>query len=496
MPRLLLLIWLTITCSTCLANYDFNENCRTAYSKIYALHFRDAQKLIDLEKSRFPENLIPTLLESHLDFYRAFIGEEEADFNRFESNADKRLDLINDIGDRSSPYHRYVKAEIILHSAFLNAKYKNFMSAAWSVRKSYKLLSKNAELYPDFPLTYKNLGFLHAALGSVPDKYRWLLRTIGMEGHVSQGVDELKKGLAMIDADDNFKEFKPETLSILLSVLQRLEFNIDEADKIISDFDTDQNHIMVNFFVADYYLNTNRNDLADIILKKTSQSKDQFPLHFVSYMRGSVKLLRLDPSAYDHFKSYVDNYKGFNFVKAAYQKMAWAKLLEGDTEAYHECMRKSVESGETFTDEDKLVEKRAKNKEFPNITLLKARLLFDGGYYFRALDVLRTKRLEDYSSPKDRTELSYRFARIYDHLEQRTKAIRYYTLTYEKGKEKSWFFAANSALHLGLLYEKELRYEKARNYFKKCVDLKDHEYENSIEQKARAGLNRVEQKLK
>ncbi|NNF01182.1 MAG: hypothetical protein HKN22_00715, partial [Bacteroidia bacterium] len=218
--RILILLSLILLSENCFAKYNYNSQCRQAYAKIFSLHFISAQKIINAEKNKDPQNLVPILLENNIDFYRAFIGEREVDFEIFEKNADDRLAIINDLGDKDSPYHRFAKAEIILHSAFLNAKFKNFLTAAWAVRKSYKLLEKNAELYPDFPLTYKNLGFLHAALGSVPDKYRWLVKTVGMDGQINQGVLELRKAIKISESNENYKVFKPEILSVLLSVLQ------------------------------------------------------------------------------------------------------------------------------------------------------------------------------------------------------------------------------------------------------------------------------------
>ncbi len=63
--------------------------------------------------------------------------------------------------------------------------------------------------------------------------------------------------------------------------------------------------------------------------------------------------------------------------------------------------------------------------------------------------------------------------------------------TIRLGKNETWYFAANSALMLGQLYENEKDFNKAAYYYNLCIDMKNHEYENSIEQKAQAGLNRT-----
>lgn len=496
MHKLLFVLLLALTTEFSFAEYDFNLNCRKACEEIFALKFSEAKVRIADEKKKNPDNLIPLLLENQIDFYRAFIGEREEDFDILIKNSGERLKILEKQGETSSPYHNYLLSEMVIHMAFLNAKHKHFISAAFQVRKAYRLLTKNAEMHPDFAMTYKNLGFLHAAIGSVPDKYQWLVKLVGMEGYTSQGVAEIRIALKAAEDKPEYREFKNEILGILLSVLQRLEFNIPEADKLISKFDLDQNNVMVNFFVIDYYMNTNRNDLAGAILDKTYQSPDQYPLHFLDYLRGSHLLFKLNPEAADYYQRFIDNFTGFNFIKSAYQRIAWSHLLEGNIEAYHATLKKSNMRGETFMDEDKIAGLGAENGEMFNLSLLKARLLFDGGYYHEALAELRNNNMDDFKTERDKAELSYRFARIFDHLDQDTKAKTYYFLTYEKAKEKPWFFAANSALHLGLLYEREEKFDKSLQYFDKCMALKNHEYENSIEQKARSGINRVNHKIK
>ena len=47
---------------------------------------------------------------------------------------------------------------------------------------------------------------------------------------------------------------------------------------------------------------------------------------------------------------------------------------------------------------------------------------------------------------------------------------------------------------LGILYEGKGDAAKAEDYFRVCLNFRDHEYQNSIDQKAKAGLNRLGKK--
>ncbi len=82
-------------------------------------------------------------------------------------------------------------------------------------------------------------------------------------------------------------------------------------------------------------------------------------------------------------------------------------------------------------------------------------------------------------------------ARIFDKKNQKDKAIHYYTATYENGSGHPYYFAANAALLIAVIYEDKKDNNKATEWYRKCLAMRNHEYQNSIDQKAEAGLNRL-----
>ena len=72
-----------------------------------------------------------------------------------------------------------------------------------------------------------------------------------------------------------------------------------------------------------------------------------------------------------------------------------------------------------------------------------------------------------------------------------TLVINYYKNSYEKGEKSNLYFAPNSALNIGLLYEKNNDLGNAKIYFKKCLDMSGFRYEKSIHRKAILGLGRI-----
>jgi hypothetical protein len=70
----------------------------------------------------------------------------------------------------------------------------------------------------------------------------------------------------------------------------------------------------------------------------------------------------------------------------------------------------------------------------------------------------------------------------------------YYQETITKGGELPYYFAANSSLQLGIIYEQQHDFIQAQKYYLKVLDMNFDEYHFSITNKAQAGLNRIKGK--
>ena len=111
--------------------------------------------------------------------------------------------------------------------------------------------------------------------------------------------------------------------------------------------------------------------------------------YLLDFLLGTMKINRLDEDADVYLKRFVNNFKGRHFIKEAYQKLAWhALVIDKDETAYRKYMNLCQSKGNKWADPDKQAYKEAVEGIVPNDALLKGRLLFDGGYYQKALTVL------------------------------------------------------------------------------------------------------------
>ena len=470
------------------SSFEFNTRVRDAYVQIIRLKFEDGKRLLDMEQQMNPANQLTVLYYNYIDFLKAFISEEFIDFDAFNKNTEERLRKLK---YENSPFSLYACAELMSQEVMLKIKFHEFVSAAWEIRKIDKIVKKNSKLFPTFPLNKKISGFLNVLIGAIPKNYNWLTDLAGLEGTIVQGTNELSTLLKETEGTD-YHVYQEEILFYLSSIqssFSKDENTVNRTAEMMRPFCHES--LFMRYSFSNILMKAGRNDDALQILIDPTTPKNTYPVFFLSYKTGLAKLRKLDFTSEKDFQTFIIHFHGKNSLRSAYQKLAWIYLLQGDRKKYFNCIGLCKKYGNDFIDEDKDATAEARDGEIPNVILLRARLFFDGGYYKQALAEIAGKSIDHFPRFRDQLEVSYRFARILQALNQADKAIVYYEQTLKNGFSLKYYFAANSALLLGTIYEEKNDFEKAKSYYTKCLAMRNHDYQNSIDQKAKAGLDRI-----
>ena len=470
--------------------FKFTDLATDAYEKATSLRFDEARTSIERLKLLEPENIIAYHIENYIDFFTIFINEEKGEFEKLESNKNKRLAKIRQ-GPKSSPYYLFSQAEIKLQWALVRLKFEEYFTAFNEVSQAYRLLKKNSELFPDFVANKKSLGILHAIIGTIPSNYKWGIRLLsGMDGTIEQGKQEVKEVLEY--AENNSFIFEKETVVIYAFLIHYLSNESEKAWSIISNHDLQpEKNPLACFALTNLAIRSGHNDEAIRLLENRPKSSAYHPFYYLDLLQGFTKLYRLDDDADFYIKRYLEEFKGQNYIKEAYQKLAWYELIKGNEEGYKRNMELCIANGKAIVDNDKQALRDAKSGVLPNPILLKGRLLFDGGYYKRAEKLLLENPLESFKKQGFQIEYIYRMARIEHKLGNIQKAKDFYNEAILMGKDSPLFFACNSALQMGIIYEKNHMLIHSEYYFKLCLELMPEEYKNGLHQQARAGLIRL-----
>lgn len=475
--------------------YDFNQTCINAYNDIISLNFNGGLKWIEKEKATNPDNRIVLLLENYIDFLTLAIGENESDFDALKPNRTKRIDLLHK-SEINSPWHRHCLAAIYLQWSFARVKFGEYMMAGLDLNRAYRLIEENKIDYPNFIPDLLLDGVVNALIGSVPENYQWATRLAGMEGAVETGRSKLYSLLTLTKQQPQWNYLLPEAYFYLSFIEMNLQNDRTLVNNLLDSITrAEPDNPLMCYIRANLYMHSGRNDQAITMLETCKTTEGNYPLHYLEYLHGNARLNKLDKDAAKHLLNFVKRYEGKNYIKSAYQRLAWISLINGDRNGYRFYMTQVMNNGQTFVDEDKQAQNAAESKEIPNIRLLKARLLFDGGYYEEALNALSGNlNAQDLLMTTDSVELLYRKARIFHELDKIPQAKEQYQKTISMGNRLPHYFAGNAALQLGLIYESEQNYSQAQQYYDLCLKMRFTEYRTSIQQKARVGKQRITQK--
>ncbi|MEQ1747006.1 MAG: hypothetical protein ABMA02_16365 [Saprospiraceae bacterium] len=468
--------------------FEFSALARDAYRKAFSLRFGEAATALAELRKREPNNHIAPLVENHLDFMTVLVNDDRAEYARLAKNMEPRLARLSH-GDRKSPWYLFSQAEVRLQWAVLHGKHNAYLSAMSDIKQAYALLEQNLREHPGFAPNLKSIGIIHALVGAVPEEYRWTIRAMsGISGTVEQGMRELREALAQAQKNDFVFEDETRVACAFLQI--NLANERAEAWKIISSgrLEPAKNPVAA-FAMASLAMRTGRNDEAVRLLEACPEGGAYHPFPYRHYLLGMAKLHRLDPDADKPLLAFLKNFKGENGIKEAYQKLAWHQMAKGDEVGYQKYMSLLKSKGNDRSEADKAALEEARRGEVPDARLLRARLLFDGGYYQRASDLLHDAT-GSYSG-KLALELEYRLGRIAHELGKTEEAERLYEQTIEKGGKSPAHFACNAALQLGLLYEGKGNAAKAKAAYERCIDLEPEDYRASLHAKAKAGLARL-----
>jgi len=464
--------------------YSFSPNVQQAYREVFKLKVNAAKVLLAKEKS---PNALAMYVDDYAEMVTLLVSDNKSLFDQLAPHQDERLSWLDD--QPSSPYQRFIQAEIRLHWAFIKLKFGKEMSASWDIIKAYRLLAENARLYPDFVPTYKSLGLLHVLIGSAPQSYQWVAKLLGLKGNIPQGLREVQR---VIQQDKVFS-LEAQLIQTLLHAYI-LTYAEKQNTELLQLVHSQPDNLLLHFFGTTVSMKDGRGEQALGLLKQRPKGSAYFAFPFLEYLEGEILLQKGQyAAARTQLNEFLGQYKGQNFLKDTYLKLFLSYWLVGEDADANVFLGKIGKVGATYVESDKAALKFAENYTKGLInnqqkTLMKARLAFDGGYLEEAAAALKNVNEASFENGRDRAEYRYRLGRIFQRQEHTEAAIPNYERAIVLSLPQSFYFGATSALQLGYIYQTKGQKSKAIQYFQQALNYPKHEYKNSVDNKARAAL--------
>jgi len=466
---------------------EFPTSVDQAYQNILKLKIEQGRSQIKSYLSIASPFASAYYVENLADVLELMITEDPATYRKLEDNEKIRMDLVEAL-DENDPYKKFYEAEFKIQWAFVKLKFGEEFSAAWNIRQAYKLISANKEKFPEFLPNNKTLGLLHIMIGSVPEKYEWILSLLGMEGTIQQGIEEIE---SLANSNSIFS-FEASILTAVIRAYMMQDY--EQAIKyLVLKMDEEEDNLLLRYLLSSILMKSNQSQQALVLLRST-ETYDTSYLHFqvLEYMKGDIYLRK---GAYDsalyHYNLFLDTFQGRNLVKDTYYKKFLCFWLSGHENQASEAFELAKNVGTKNSEADKNADRQLGSNQYPNRSLMKIRLYTDGGYFAQAQQLLSSLTRDQFESHKDQVEYYYRLARLNHKQGNIDKAIENYENTLDINEDEPWYFAPNSALQLGYIHLSRQDTAGAISYFEQAISYKKHAYKNSIDHKARSAINRL-----
>ncbi len=491
-------ILLCIQCTSHVSSqgrFDYNTGIQQAYIAASSLDFKRGHQILDSIRHDDPTNLAVVHIENYIDFFTLFISEKQSDFDQLKTNKEARLKLL-DTADPSDPYLPFVQAEITLQWALIRSKFDELFLSARELYKAYHILEDAKADNPHFLLYNKSLSIIHALAETIPLP-GFVKSVIGVSGSIEQGVSEITALIDYLQDRPDTRLFSEESQAIYAFIILYQQNDPQAAwDYYLMSQVSNNPSPVAKFVGVKIAQRSGHNTEAIQILDTVTDTQfGQFP--YLSFLKGLCLLRDLDDQAEQYFQHFLQHFQGRHYIKEAYQKIGWSALvIDNNIPRYKTAMAACQDRGYATIDDDKQALKDANSDQIPHPQLLRARLLYDGGYYQRAFTSLIQQSHTLYYDEEYKAEYLYRMGRISQMLYNYPDAIGYYREILGTDEYSTTFYACNAALQVGIIYEDQGDKTQAKLYFDQCLSLKPDTYQYSLHQKAKSGLNRIKDQSK
>jgi len=473
------------------ASFVFSTEIQKGLEAAVALHKREFNKQLQLEKTARPNNSMILLVEDYQDFYQLVFADNANTFAASEKRLETRLSALE--RDKSTgPWQLFAKGRMHIHRALLNGMHKNYLTAVIQLNRANSAIGDLRKAYPDFLPGEREKALLDVIFGGVPDQYKWAASAIGWKGNEEQGILVLK-GMPNKMANSPYKVLTHESRILVAYILgflkeeEKAAWNILQADPELA-----KTNLTGMYLLAKLGGKVGRNEEAIRLLLNRPKAPDYHRFPLLEFYLATAFLYQNDPRALSYFEIFLASTESHLHKKVAVLRMAYFYMLKDDHAAVNKTLSRAEIRGPDLDEGDAQATREAQaiSKAWPQIELLRARLLYDGGYYetaWESLEKVQPQRLP----AAEQLEYHYRCAQVLNDWGKPDQAIAPYKQAIAMGKNNGNYLPANACYRLGIIFEKQGQNKQAVAYFEQCLKFNKHPYTTSLSITAKAAINRL-----
>jgi len=469
---------------------NFDPQLVEVYNHFLDLRLREEPEILHSKEFASDENkALQVYIKNLGQVLDLLLVKDEDKFNTYQKNERLHYQMLEKLnGD--NPFVAYLKIELKLHHGLLKLRYGDRITGAFSLIQAFRLINNYEKTYTDHPYTLKTTGLLNVIISLFPDQLNWLLNIMQVHPDITKGVSYLK------ELSQSTSIFRREGSLLYALSLSYYTHNAGEALVLLKNKSDEFDNSLLYKYLYGLISIKNRNNLSALqhFDSCLNFGRDYLQVPLINYYRAEsyLKELNFNRAAY-LYKVYLEKPDGDEYIKDSYYKLYNLAVLFHIPDQNINVYKNGVlTEGSLNTASDNYAYTRIVNNYHPDETLFKSRVLFDGGYYKRSLEILESQGPETFSGIEEVSEYLYRYARNYQQLDETSVAVEYFNKVIAVEGAESYYFWGNSLLHLGNICIVTGEPEKAREFYKEALRYKGEEYRNSIRMEAKMGLKKME----
>jgi TolA-binding protein len=461
----------------------FGAGLSQIYLEIRSLKLESANQKL----ANFPQKGAAWAYLSHLSMVvEIMVTEDITLYVDFDSAHKRYLKSVESLA-ASSPWKGFLSSDMKLQRAFVKLKFGEDFPAGVQLRAAFLSLRKNQLAFPDFLPQNKSFGLMQVMLGSVPEKYGWILKLLGMEGSVSEGMLRLQK----LSSRESLFSFEA---ALMLGMIEAymLEKPANGISLLQTQLKSQPDDLLSRFVLISIHMKNHQSAEALKLLGQPVDTNRYLDFHFFDYLRAEAHLQQGNyTQAENLYRKFLEKYTGRNFVKDAWYKLGLCLWLKGDKATAGRYFAQAQVRGFSNAEADKNADAGLKVIQRANATMMAARLAMDGGFFDKAEKGLYSIKASELNGLREQVELVYRKGRLAQLQANSAKAASYFVICIEMAGKEPWYYAPNAAYNLAKIYAEQGEKAKAKQFYELCLSYKNHEYKNSLDSKALSGLENL-----
>lgn len=431
--------------------------------------------------------------EALLAYHRTYVpllgillSDKEDSYTSFFERSDSARAFLDD--QSNTGWYRWLAGEIELQRTWAWAKQGKYFRAALAANAAFFHLNAARKLSPEMEDIDKGLGLIHLAIGTLPDRYRRLLRFLGYSGTLREGLAELHR--ASLES-----EWNREEALILMATVDK--YGYPSVIKAANAYERLWNEYrpspLIALLYADALIRERRPSDALAVVAEGQKSAEKPGISAVDYLwyfQGEAQFrLGRCAEAVQAFQKYDNSHAGPSLKLAAYLMAAQCEEISGNRDEALTWYKK-ISGSRGFAEESAAVRSAARYLKSPMTTdqkdLLRAQNLFNSSRDAEAQAVYESVLERLNVSADQKAEATYGLARVFHENGRMERALKFYgrTIASDADSLKKW--RPFSMMHAASIYAQTGRRRLALRMLERLDDYSgDYDFKSSVENRAR-----------